>query len=131
MLTLQDAKNRLSAVVDAALRRADRAPAENDLHLSVISLGEIERGIRLQDRRNPEVAADLRRWLDRTVSIFSDRVLAFTARDALVCEELSARIGSPGAGLMIAARAIARDATVVTGNVADFAPTGARVLDPF
>ena len=32
---------------------------------------------------------------------------------------------------MIAAQAIARDAAVVTGNVADFAPTGARVLDPF
>lgn len=32
---------------------------------------------------------------------------------------------------MIAAQALARDATVVTGNASDFAPTGARVLDPF
>lgn len=44
---------------------------------------------------------------------------------------LSARIGPPGADLMIAAQALARDAVVVTGNVADFAPSGARVMEPF
>jgi predicted nucleic acid-binding protein len=32
---------------------------------------------------------------------------------------------------MIAATALVRGATVVTGNVNDFAPTGVAVLDPF
>lgn len=130
----------LDTNVISAVRRTDRAPqvaawlagqAEETLFLSVITLGEIERGIRLQEPRNPDFARDLRYWLDRTVSLFADRVLSFDPRDALIWGELSARLGHPGADLMIAAQAIRRDASVVTGNIVDFAPTGARVIDPF
>ena len=49
----------------------------------------------------------------------------------MIWGELSARLGHNGADLMIAAQALARDAAVVTGNVSDFAPTGARVVNPF
>lgn len=130
----------LDTNVISAVRRADRAPkvaawlagqAEADLYLSVITLGEIERGIRLQEPRDPGFAADLRRWLDRTVALFDDRLLAFTATDARIWGALTARIGHPGADLMIAAQALARDAVVVTGNTADFAATGASLHDPF
>lgn len=130
----------LDTNVISAVRRADRAPQVADwlkaqpeaaLFLSVITLGEIERGIRLQEKHDPEFALDLRRWLDRTILMFSDRLIDFTAADALVWGDLSARIGHSGADLMIAAQALKRDATVVTGNTADFAPTGARILDPF
>jgi predicted nucleic acid-binding protein len=44
---------------------------------------------------------------------------------------LSARIGHDGADLQIAATALVHDATVVTGNAADFRPTGCRIRDPF
>ncbi len=130
----------LDTNVISAVRRAGRSPQvaawladrpESDLFLSVVSLGEIEKGIRLQEKRNPEFAADLGQWLERTVTVFGDRILEFDAQDALVWGELSARIGHPGADLMIAAQAIARDAVVVTGNLVDFEPTGARVMDPF
>ena len=126
--------------VISAARRADRAPKvaawladkpEDQLFLSVITLGEIERGVRLQERRDPAFAADLRTWLERTVSLFADRILDFTAQDALVWGELSARIGHPGADLMIAAQALTREATVVTGNGSDFSASGARIFDPF
>ena len=130
----------LDTNVISALRRADRNPraaawlggqAETTLYLSVLTLGEIERGIRLQEPRNPDFAADLRRWLERTVTVFADRILEFTAADALAWGTLSARIGHPGADLMIAAQALTRDGCVVTANVSDFAPTGVRVIDPF
>lgn len=130
----------LDTNVISAVRRAGRAPkvaawlagkSEADLFLSVITLGEIERGIRRQEERDPDFAQDLRTWLERTVSVFGDRVLDFTAQDALVWGDLSARIGHAGADLMIAAQALARDAVVVTGNGVDFAPTGARIVDPF
>lgn len=124
----------------SAVRRHGRAPkvatwlaaqAETDLHLSVVTLGEIERGIRLRERDDPGFAADLRRWLDRTVAVFGDRILDFTAADARVWGELSARIGHPGADLMIAAQARVRDAVVVTRNGADFEGAGVRLVDPF
>jgi toxin FitB len=130
----------LDTNVISASRRTERAPGiaawlsgrpEEELYLSVITLGEIERGIRLQEKHNPDFARDLRAWLDRTVTLFSDRVLEFNARDALVWGELSARIGHAGADLMIAAQALTRDAVVVTGNGTDFSPTGARIIDPF
>lgn len=130
----------LDTNVISAVRRAGRAPqvaawlarqAESDLFLSVVTLGEIERGIRLQETRNPEFARDLQVWLDRTVQVFGDRILDFTAADARIWGDLSARLGHPGADLMIAAQALARNAVVVTGNTADFAPTGARLFDPF
>ncbi|WP_068118901.1 type II toxin-antitoxin system VapC family toxin [Tropicimonas marinistellae] len=131
----------LDTNVISAVRRDGRAPnvvawlsdrPESELFLSAITLGEIERGIRLQERKkNPGFATDLGRWLERTVTVFHDRILDFTAEDALVWGALSARIGHAGADLMIAAQALARDATVVTGNGSDFEPTGARIVDPF
>ena len=130
----------LDTNVISAARRPDRAPkiaawlkgkAEQDLFLSVITLGEIERGIRQQETRDLDFARDLRAWLDRTVLLFSDRLLAFEAEDARIWGRLSAEIGHGGADLMIAASAIRHDATVVTGNTRDFAPTGIALEDPF
>ena len=130
----------LDTNVISAVRRPDRAPkvaawlqgrAEQDLFLSVVTLGEIERGIRQQETRDPDFARDLRAWLDRTVLLFSDRLLPFEAEDARIWGRLSAEIGHSGADLMIAASALRHAATVVTGNTRDFAPTGIALEDPF
>ena len=130
----------LDTNVISAVRRPDRAPqvaawlrgkAERDLFLSVITLGEVERGIRQQEVRDPAFASDLRIWLDRTVLLFSDRLLAFEAEDARIWGRLSAEIGHSGADLMIAATALRHGAIIVTGNFSDFAPTGAAVENPF
>jgi predicted nucleic acid-binding protein len=129
----------LDTNVISQARRADRAPRiaswlakqdEGSLFLSIITLGEIERGIVLQETKNPDFARDLRIWLAQTVRIFSDRLIDFTADDALRWGQLSARIGHDGADLMIAAQALNRNAVVVTRNVSDFAPTGVEILDP-
>jgi toxin FitB len=130
----------LDTDVISAVRRADRAPqvsawlrqrAESELFLSVVTLGEIERGIRQQERRNPAVAADLRGWMDRTLRLFGDRLLPFGAEDALIWRRLSHDLGHPGADLMIAATALRHGATVVTGNTDDFHPTGVALENPF
>ncbi|MEO1494489.1 MAG: type II toxin-antitoxin system VapC family toxin [Pseudomonadota bacterium] len=130
----------LDTNVISAVRRPERAPQvaawlrekpEADLYLSAITIGEIARGIVRQDRRDPAFAADLRAWLDRTLQLFPDRILAFDAEDARIWGRLSHEIGHYGADLMIAAQALRRDAVVVTGNVDDFTPSGARIESPF
>ncbi|WP_208353212.1 type II toxin-antitoxin system VapC family toxin [Pseudaestuariivita rosea] len=130
----------LDTNVISAVRRLDRVPkvaawlteqSEAELYISVITLGEIERGICQQEAKDPVFAADLRVWLDRTMRVFSDRLIAFEAEDARIWGQLSQRIGHSGADLMIAATALRCDATVVTGNVDDFAPTGAPIKNPF
>lgn len=130
----------LDTNVISAARRPERhgalaawlyAQPEEALFISVITLGEIARGIRLQERQNPPFAEDLRQWVTRTVTLFEDRILPFGAEDARLWGQLSADIGHPGADLMIAATALRHGATVVTRNTADFAPTGVALLDPF
>ena len=130
----------LDTNVLSAARRPDRheklaalldTQPEASLFISVITIGEIARGIRQQERRNPEFANNLRVWLNRTEAVYQDRILPFTSQDARIWGELSAEIGHPGADLMIAATAIVHKAMVVTNNVSDFAPTGVEVVDPF
>lgn len=70
-------------------------------------------------------------WLDRTVLLFSDRLLDFEAEDACIWGRLSEEIGHIGTDLMIAASALRHGAIVVTGNVSDFALTRATVENPF
>lgn len=130
----------LDTNVISAVRRPDRAPrmaawlsgkSEQNLFLSVITIGEIERGIRQQEGRDPAFAHGLRVWLDRTILLFSDRLLPFDAEDARIWGQLSAEIGHTGADLMIAASALRYTATVVTGNVSEFASTGVLIENPF
>lgn len=130
----------LDTNVISASRRPDRAPrvaawlkgkAEDQLFLSVITVGEIARGIQRETRRNPDFALDLQMWLDRTITLFSDRILPFGPEDAMIWGKLSAEIGHSGADLMIAATALARNATVVTGNDSDFQATGVTLENPF
>ena len=124
----------------SSLRRPERAPQvaawlkgkpEQDLYISVITLGEIERGIVKQEAIDPVFASDLRHWLDRTTLLFEDRILAFEAADARIWGRLSVELGHAGADLMIAASALARGAMVVTGNVTHFEPTGVALENPF
>ena len=124
----------------SALRRPDKAPTaaswlstanDAELFISVVTIGEIERGIALQQAKNAAFAADLRHWLDRTLGLFEERILPFSAEDALIWGRLSAAIGHSGADLMIAASALSRGATIVTGNGSDYAPTGVPLFDPF
>ena len=90
----------------SALRRPERAPRiaawlrtkpEDQLFISAVTLGEIERGIALHEDRNPDFATDLRRWIDRTSLLFADRLLPFDAEEARIWGRLSARIGHNGA----------------------------------
>lgn len=130
----------LDTNVISALRRPERAPEvaawlarqdDSALYLSVVTLGEIERGIARQDALDPEFARDLRDWLGRTVQLFGDRLLPVDAQTARIWGQLSARIGHAGADLLIAATALRHDGVVVTRNVTDFKPTGCRIENPF
>ena len=87
-------------------------------------------GIALTDGSDPTLAAELRSWLERTTSIFADRILPFGPAEARIWGRLSARLGHDGADLLIAATALSSGATVVTENVSDFEPTGVKVESP-
>ena len=101
-----------------------------DLHMSVASVGEIERGIAQQRRLNPTFAYALAAWLDGLVALYRDRILPIDLPIARRWGRLVDAVGHGNADLLIAATALERGLTVVTRNVRHFEPTGASVLDP-
>ena len=103
----------------------------SDLFVSVISIGEIERGIARRRAADPGFAAALAAWLDRVLALYGERILPFELRSARRWGQLSAAIGNDSADLMIAATAREHGLTVLTRNVSDFEPTGVPVLNPF
>ena len=130
----------LDTMVLSELRRRDRDPGVvewiaaqriSDLYLSAITIGEIERGIALQQRRNATFAGALTRWLDTVLTLYSDRILEFDTPTARRWGQLSARIGNDSVDLLIAATALEHGLTVVTRNTRHFLPTGVCALDPF
>ena len=123
----------------SALRRRDRSPAivqwlsdqrTTDLYLSVVSVGEIERGIVRQQRRDLTFAKVLAAWLDSVVALYGERILPVNLSTARRWGRLSGVLGHEGADLLIAATALEHGLTVVTRNVRHFETTGVPVLDP-
>ncbi|MFO8152436.1 type II toxin-antitoxin system VapC family toxin [Thioalkalivibrio sp.] len=130
----------LDTVVLSELRRRERDPGvvhwiagqrPSDLFLSVVTIGEIERGIQLQQTRNAEFANNLTAWLDRILRLYADRILGIETEVARRRGRFSAAIGHDGADLLIAATAQEHGLTVVTRNVRHFEPTGVAVLNPW
>lgn len=102
-----------------------------DLFISVITIGEIERGISRQRARDAAFAAALAVWLDRVLALYGERILPFDLQAARRWGQLSAALGNDSVDLMISASALEHGLTVVTRNVSDFAPTGVATLNPF
>lgn len=108
-----------------------KAQPDHVLFLSVITLGEIERGIESKRESDPVFADELGRWLESLTRLYADRLLPVTPAIARRWGSLTARLGHEGADLMIAATALLNNLTVVTRNTDDFKPAGVRVINPF
>lgn len=101
------------------------------LNLSVITIGEIERGIVKQRKADPERATRLDLWLRELRRDNADRILAVTEEVALAWGRISAGRTRGSADTLIAATAFVHDLILVTRNVTDFDDTGVTVLNPW
>ena len=112
------------------------ATPEDLLHLSVITIGEIRKGIELLDDDQPKRAA-LQSWLDGDVRVrFGDRLLTFDGAVAERWGHLEARAKKQRITLstidaLLAATALHHGLTFVTRNTADIRPTGVPVFNPW
>jgi toxin FitB len=103
-----------------------------DLFVSAISVYELEKGILLAERKDPSQGAKFRAWLNNQVlPAFAARILPVDAAVAQRGAQLSVPDPRPLHDSLIAATALVHGMTVVTRNVADFAPTGVGLLNPW
>ncbi len=104
---------------------------DEDLYLSVLSLGEIRKGIELARPHDPDQAAALDRWLEAVQDAFGGRLLPV---DRAVADEWG-RMNAPhpvaAIDGLLAATARVHGLTLATRNVPDVEKTGASLINPF
>jgi toxin FitB len=103
---------------------------DSDLHLSAVTVGEIQAGIEVTRTQDPVKAEELESWADQVADSYN--VLAMDAacfrRWAKLMHRQSSTVYEDA---MIAATALVHDLTVVTRNVRDFSRFDVRMLNPF
>lgn len=131
----------LDTNVISELRKGDRADpnvtawfadvADEEIFLSVLTIGEIRRGIESVRRRDLDSATSLDSWLSRLSEAHRDRILPV---DRAIGEEwgrMSVPDPLPVVDGLLVATAKVLGLTLATRNVADVESTGAKLLDPF
>lgn len=108
-----------------------RSVDAQSVFLSVITLGEIARGIALKERTDPRAASSLSEWLRKLRHDHADRILPISDRVAVEWGRISALRPRGDADGLIAATAIVHDLIIVTRNTADFDDLALAVINPW
>lgn len=104
--------------------------ADHDLHLSAVTLGEIQAGIEITREQDAAKAAEIEAWADEVAATWN--VIVLDARIFRLWAQLMHRRSEAlYEDAMIAATARVHGLTVVTRNLDDFHDFGVPLLDPF
>ena len=92
-----------------------------ELFVSAITIHELEHGVLLMERSDPDQGAVLRAWLDQSVAAaFAERVLPVDERVARRAAALHVPDPAPFRDALIGATALTHGMTVVTRDLKDF-----------
>ena len=107
-----------------------QAVQDHDLHISAVTIGEIQSGVEVTREQDEAKAAAIEAWLDEVAGTYN--VLSMDAHTFRVWARLMhRRSDNLIEDAMIAATAAIHHLTVVTRNVRDFESLGVRTLNPF
>ncbi len=104
--------------------------ADADLHLSAVTLGEIQAGIEITREQDEIKAASIEAWVDQVATAYN--VLPMDAATFRLWARLMHRQSNTVyEDAMVAATALVRKLTVVTRNVRDFERFQVPLFNPF
>ena len=106
-----------------------QARDDSELHLSAVTIGEIQAGIELTRQQDTAKAQEIEAWLEQVATTWNVLPMdapAFRAWARL----MHRRSDTVTEDAMIAATAQVHGLAVVTRNVADFMPFGVPLLNP-
>jgi predicted nucleic acid-binding protein len=101
------------------------------IYISVLTLGELRKGVAQKRRTDPATAAALAAWVDGLEFGFADRILGIDTATAKLWGELSAQRPRPVIDTLLAATAIVHELTFVTRNTSDVQDIDVRLHNPF
>ena len=103
---------------------------DQDLHVSAVTIGEIQSGVEITREQDEAKAAAIEAWLEQVAGTYN--VLSMDARIFRAWARLMhRRTDNLIEDAMIAATAAVHHLTVVTRNVRDFKGLGVLTLNPF
>jgi len=102
-----------------------------EMWLSVLTVGELRRGVALIERRDAEGGASIGAWLDSVVADYQDRILPITERIAERWALITIPDPLPVVDALLAATALEHDLVLATRNTEDVERSGVRLVNPF
>lgn len=125
---------RKRAKANSGVRRffANARTKRDALYVSVITLGEIRRGVEMIRHRGDSKQADrLEAWLTGLITDYGDSIIEFAQDEAQVWGRLRVPHPENAIDKQIVATALTHGLTLVTRNTAHFSGLGVTLVNPF
>lgn len=116
---------------DAGVISFLEASESSTLYISVLTLGELRKGVAKKRREDPEMARMLAGWVDGLELSFADRILGIDAAMARLWGDWSGERPRPVVDTLLAATAVVHGFTFVTRNIRDVRGIPVKLLDPW
>ena len=108
-----------------------QAADASSLYISVLTLGELRKGVAKKQREDADAAKRLADWVDGLEYSFADRILGIDAATARLWGDWSSEHPRPVVDTLLAATAVQHGMTLVTRNIRDVRGIPMKLLDPW
>lgn len=105
--------------------------AKDRHYISVLSLGEIRKGVEVLRRKSPEQCPIFEKWLATLQKEYASDILPISDSNSEQWGHLMAKQTLPVIDGLLAATAITHGLTVATRNIAYFQSSGVTLVNPF